>query len=95
MLPVFFPLLSGGVEKRASYLLESSVYSKKAEEVIRTLVSEMQHQCEATLTIILGTREKQGSPYARLQEKSFPFLHRFGTPIDDARVHENIFRELF
>ena len=45
--------------------------------------------------MILGTREKQGSPYARLQEKSFPVLKRFGIPIDDARFHENIFRELF
>ena len=27
------------------------------------MVSEMQHQREATLTTILGTREKQGSPY--------------------------------
>ena len=68
---------------------------KKFEEVIYTLVSEMQHQCEATLTTILGTREKQGSLYARLQEKSFPILQRFGIPIDDVRVHENIFRELF
>ena len=59
------------------------------------MVSEMKHQCEATLTRILGTREKQGSPYARLQEKSFPVLKRFGIPIDDTRVHENIFREWF
>ena len=95
LLPLFFPLLPGGVEKRASYLLESSVDSKKVEEVIYTLVSEMQHQCEATLTTILVTQEKQGSPYARLQEKSFPVLQRFGIPIDDARVHENIFQELF
>ena len=69
--------------------------SKKVEEVIYTLVSEMQHQRKATLTTIFGTREKQGSPYARLQEKSFPVLQRFGITIDDARVHENIFRELF
>ena len=64
--------------------------SEKVEEVIYTLVSEMKHQRKATLTTILGTREKQGSPYARLQEKSFPVLQRFGTPIDDARVHENM-----
>ena len=95
LLPLFSPLLSDGVEQRASYLLESSVDSKKVEEVIYTLVSEMQHQSEATLTTIIGTREKQGSPYARLQEKSFPVLKRFGIPIVDARVHENIFRELF
>ena len=62
LLPLFFPLLSGGVEQRASYLLELSVDSKKVEEVIYTLVSEMQHQRKATLTTILGTREKQGSP---------------------------------
>ena len=55
----------------------------------------MQHQREATLTTILGKREKQGSTYSRLQEKSFPVLQRFGIPIDDVRVHENIFRELF
>ena len=95
MLPLFSPLLSGGVEQRVSYLLESSVDSKKVEEVIHTLVSEMQHQREAALTTILVTRDKQGSLYARLQEKSFPVLQRFGIPIDDARVHENIFRELF
>ena len=59
---------------------------KKSEEVIYTLVSEMQHQHEATLTAIIGTREKQGSLYARLQEKSFPVLQRFGIPIYDARV---------
>ena len=69
--------------------------SKKVEGVIYTLVSEMQHQSEATLPTILVTREKQGSPYARLQENSFPVLQRFGIPIDDARVHNNIFRELF
>ena len=59
------------------------------------MVSEMQHQREATLTTILRTREKQGSPYERIQEKSLPVLQRFGIPIDDARVHENIFEELF
>ena len=69
--------------------------SKKVELVIYTLVSEMQHQREATLTKILGTQEKQGSPYARLQDKSSPVLQRFGIPIDDVRVQENIFRELF
>ena len=69
--------------------------SKKVELVIYTLVSEMQHQREATLTKILGTREKHGLPYARLQEKSFPVLQSSGIPIDDARVNENIFRELF
>ena len=88
-------MLSGGVEKIASYLLESSVDSKKVEEVIYTLISETQHQREAALTTILGTQEKQGSLYARLQEKSFPVLQRFCIPIDDARVHEFIFRELF
>ena len=49
-------LLAGGVEQRASYLIESSLDLKKVEEVIYTLVSEMQHQCEATLTTILGTQ---------------------------------------
>ena len=88
-------MLSGGVEQRASYLLELSVDSKKVEEIIYILVSEMQHQRDTILTMILGTQEKQGSPYARLQEKSFPVLQLFGIPIDDARVHENIFRELF
>ena len=39
LLPLFSPLLSGGVEQRAIYLLESSVDSKKVEEVIYTLVS--------------------------------------------------------
>ena len=39
LIPLFFPLLSGGVEQRVSYLLESSVDSKKVEEVIYTLVS--------------------------------------------------------
>ena len=95
LLPLFSPLLSGGVEQRARYLLESSVDSKKVEEVIYTLVSEMQHQREATLTAVLGTQEKQGSPCARLHDKSFPVLQMFGIPIDDARVYENIFRELF
>ena len=37
--------------------------SKEVEEVIYTLVSEMQHQRGATLTTIIGTQEKQGSPY--------------------------------
>ena len=41
-----------------------------------------------------NTRETR-SPYARLQEKIFPVLQSFGIPIDDARVHKNIFRELF
>ena len=41
-------------------MLESSVYSKTVEEVIYTLVSEMQHQRKAALTTILGTRDKQG-----------------------------------
>ena len=92
----YFPhCFSGGVEQRVSYLLASSVDSEKVEEVIYTLVSEMQHHRESTITTIPGKREKQGSPYARLQEKSFPVLQRFGIPIDDARVHENIFRELF
>ena len=95
LLPLFPPLLSGGVEQIARFLLELSVDSKKVEELIYTLVSEMQHQRKATLTKILGTQEKQGSPYTRPQEKSFPALQRFGIPIDDTRVHENIFRELF
>ena len=69
--------------------------SEKVEEVIYTLVSEMKHQREDTLTDILGTREKQGSPYSSLQENSFPILQRFGIPIGDARFHKNIFRELF
>ena len=54
----------------------------------------MQHQREATLTTILRKQDKQGPLYARLQEKSFPVLQIFGIPIDDARVHENIFWEL-
>ena len=63
LLPLFFPFLSGGVEHRVSSLLELSVDSKKVEELLYTLVSEIQHQREATLTTILRTREKQGSPY--------------------------------
>ena len=55
----------------------------------------MQHQRKAKLTTILGTRDKQGSPYARLQENRFPVLQMFDIPIDDAKIHENIFQELF
>ena len=49
LLPLFFPFLSGGVDQRATYLLELSKDSKKVEEVIYTLVSEIQHQREAEL----------------------------------------------
>ena len=86
------PLLSPASGSISESLLESSVDSKKVEEVIYSLVGEMQRQREATLTLILGTRKEQGSPYARLNLKHFPVLESFGIPVDDARVHENIFR---
>ena len=86
------PLLSPASGSISESLLESSVDSKKVEEVIYSLVGEMQRQREATLTLILGTRKEQGLPYARLNLKHFPVLESFGIPVDDARVHENIFR---
>ena len=59
-----------------------------------TLFSEMQHQREAALTKILRTQEKRFAVH-KAKKKSFPVLQRFGIPIDDARVHKNIFQELF